>query len=135
MHDIDLVNLSKARLLHAKDCLKEAKILIDAGEYKGTANRAYYAAFHALRAVLILDNFDSKKHSGIISKFRELYLKNGLFDKNMSDAISSLFRVRSATDYDDFYVISKHDASEQLEYAENIIAVIEKHLNNLLKNN
>lgn len=130
MLESDLKNLSNARLLHAKDCLKEAEILMSAGEYKGTANRAYYAAFHSLRAVLILDNFDSKKHSGIISKFRELYLKNGLFDKQMSDAISSLFRVRSASDYDDFYVVSKQDAIEQYEYAKNIISVIEQYLIN-----
>ncbi|MBR3767312.1 MAG: HEPN domain-containing protein [Clostridia bacterium] len=128
MLENDLINLSKARLLHAKDCLKEAQILLEAEEYKGTANRAYYAAFHALRAVLILDNFDSKKHSGIISKFRELYLKTELFDKNVSDAISSLFRVRSASDYDDFFVVSKQDAIQQLEYAKNIIELISNYL-------
>ncbi len=128
MLESDLKNLSNVRLLHAKDCLKEAEILMAAGEYKGTANRAYYAAFHSLRAVLILDNFDSKKHSGIISKFRELYLKNGLFDKRMSDAISSLFRVRSASDYDDFYIVSRQDAIEQYEYAKDIINVIEQYL-------
>lgn len=27
---------------------------------------------------MILDEFDSKKHSGIIAKFREIYLKNGI---------------------------------------------------------
>lgn len=61
MHNEDLINLSKARISHSKDCLKEAEILLSAGEYKGAANRAYYAAFHAMRAVLILDEFDSKK--------------------------------------------------------------------------
>ena len=61
MHNEDLINLSKARISHSKDCLKEAEILLSAGEYKGAANRAYYAVFHAMRAVLILDEFDSKK--------------------------------------------------------------------------
>lgn len=79
------------------------------------ANRAYYAAFRTMRAMLILDEFDSKKHSGIISKFRELYLKTDLFDKDFSDSISSLFRVRTTSDYDDFYVVSKSDAIAQNE--------------------
>lgn len=57
----ELRGLSQARLAHAEDCLKEADILLSAEEYKGAANRAYYAAFHAMRAVLILDGFDSKK--------------------------------------------------------------------------
>ena len=129
MPDTDLLNLSAARLQHAFDCLNEAKILLNAQEYKGTANRAYYAAFHAMRAVLILDGFDSKKHSGIIAKFRELYLKTELFDKEISNSISSLFRVRTASDYDDFYVISKQDAVFQLEKAEHIVRIIEKYLN------
>lgn len=81
-----------------------------------------------MRAVLILDNFDSKKHSGIIAKFRELYLKTELFDKNVSDTISSLFRVRSASDYDDFYVVSKQDATQQLENARNIVNLISGYL-------
>lgn len=71
MHNEDLINLSKARIEHAKDCLKESEILLSADEYKGASNRAYYAAFHAMRAMLISDEFDSKKHSGIIAKFRE----------------------------------------------------------------
>lgn len=125
----DLLSLSKARLAHAYDCLKEAEILLSADEYKGTANRAYYAAFHAMRAVLILDNFDSKKHSGIIAKFRELYLKTELFDKDVSDAISSLFRVRSASDYDDFYMVAKQDALLQLQNAKNIVSLVDNYLN------
>jgi len=117
----ELTDLSKARITHAEDCLREAKLLLDAEEYKGAANRAYYAAFHSLRAVLILDEFDSKKHSGIIAKFRENYLKTELFSKEISDYISSLFRVRSASDYDDFYIISKDEAKSQVEKAEVIL--------------
>lgn len=124
----DLIDLSKARLQHAEDCLREAHLLLDGNEYKGTANRAYYAAFHALRAVLVLDGFDSKKRSGIIAKFRECYLKTGLFDKEMSDSISSLFRIRSASDYDDFYIVSKNDAAQQLEKAEKIVKQIKDSL-------
>jgi uncharacterized protein (UPF0332 family) len=77
---------------------------------------------------LILDGFDSKKHSGIIAKFRELYLKTDLFNKSVSDAISSLFRVRTASDYDDFYIILKQDAITQYEQARNIVQMIEEYL-------
>ena len=55
-----LKDLSTARIERSRDCLREAKLLLDNGEYRGAANRAYYAAFHALRAVLALDDFDSK---------------------------------------------------------------------------
>ena len=128
MHNEQLVNISKARISHAKDCLREANLLLSGEEYKGASNRAYYAAFHALRAVLILEEFDSKKHSGIIAKFRENYLKTEVFGKELSDYISSLFRVRSASDYDDFYIVSKDEAKAQLKKAEVIIEQVEKYL-------
>lgn len=130
MLNVDLINLSKARIQHAEDCLNEAKILLSANEFKGTANRSYYAAFHAMRAVLILDEFDSKKHSGIIAKFREKYIKTELFDKSVSDIISSLFSVRTASDYDDFYIVLKEDAVSQFEKAETLLNLIESYLKN-----
>ena len=52
-----------------------------------------------------------------------------LFDKNVSDAISSLFRVRSASDYDDFYVVAKQDAVLQLQNAKNIVSLVDNYLN------
>ena len=76
MHNEDLINLSKARIDHAKDCLKESDILLSAGEYKGAANRAYYAAFHSMRAVLILDEFDSKKTFRYYCQIPRILLKN-----------------------------------------------------------
>ena len=123
-----LKDLSTARIERSKDCLREAKLLLDNGEYRGAANRAYYAAFHALRAVLALDDFDSKKHSGVISKFRETYIKTGRFTPEMSDTISSLFRIRSASDYDDFYIASKADVEMQYQRAEKLVAEIERYL-------
>ena len=123
-----LADISKARVSHAEDCLREAELLLNAEEYKGAANRAYYAAFHSLRAVLILNEFDSKKHSGIIAKFRENYLKTELFSKEISDYISSLFRVRSASDYDDFYIVSKEEAKSQLEKAKVILEQVKLYL-------
>ena len=123
-----LKDLSTARIERSRDCLREAKLLLDNGEYRGAANRAYYAAFHALRAVLALDDFDSKKHSGVISKFRETYIKTGRFTPEMSDTISSLFRIRSASDYDDFYIASKADVETQYQRAEKLVAEIERYL-------
>lgn len=127
----DLINLSKARLAHSKECLFEAESLLNNEMYKGAANRAYYAAFHALRSVLILDDFDSKKHSGIIAKFRELYLKTDIFSKTISELISSLFRIRTASDYDDFYLVSKEEAAEQVQNATVIINAVEAYLKSL----
>ena len=64
------IDLSKYRLDRAREDLATATRNYNAGDYRAANNRAYYAIFHALRSVLALDCFGSKKHSGIISEFR-----------------------------------------------------------------
>ena len=73
--DSSVIDLSKYRLDTAKGDLKAARLLFDATEFRSSVNRSYYAIFHALRAVLALDGFDSSKHSGIISYFNLTTLK------------------------------------------------------------
>ncbi len=59
--------------------MDNAHLLFDNGRYKAANNRSYYAIFHALKAVLALDAFDSKRHSGIISEFQRRYIKDEVF--------------------------------------------------------
>ena len=111
------IEISKARFDHAKECLLDAKMLLTGERYRSAANRAYYAIFHAMRAVLALDGVDMKHHSGIISEFRRRYINTGIFETRMSEIISVLFDVRTDSDYDDFFVISKADTAAQIENA------------------
>ena len=57
-------DLVSYRIETAKSDLKSAKILLNAGEYKGANNRAYYAIFHAINAVHALDGraFKQKRY-------------------------------------------------------------------------
>ncbi len=121
--------LSKARFENAEDCLRDARLLADSDRCKALVNRTYYAVFHAMRAVLVLDEFDSKKHSGIIAEFRRKYIKAGVFNSELSEVISKLFLARTNSDYDDFYIISKADAVQQLHDAERFVEAIKKYLN------
>ena len=84
------IDLSKTRLLIAKERLAFAEEILKLGDYKTVANRSYYAVFAAMRAVLALQGFDSKKHSGIIAEFRREYIKSGLLPKELSPIIEAL---------------------------------------------
>ena len=100
------------------------------GNYESAANRSYYAVFHAMRAVLAFDEIDMKRHSGIISEFRRRYIKTGIFETRMSEIISVLFDVRTDSDYDDFFVISKADTAVQIENAEYFVSSVRAYLKN-----
>ncbi len=120
--------LSAVRLEHAKECLSAAKSLENSGNYKSAANRSYYAIFHSMRAVLAFDGIDMKHHSGIISEFRRLYIKSGIFKSELSEIISVLFDIRTESDYDDFFVISKQEVVKQIENAEYFVSAVEEYL-------
>ena len=122
------LSLSKTRLDIAKERIAYADEIMNLGDYKTVANRSYYAVFSAMRAVLALDGFDSKKHSGIIAEFRKNYLKTGILPKELSPMIDGLVEARQGSDYDDFYIISKEEVEEQLENSKKFILEVEKFL-------
>lgn len=122
--------LSRVRLENAKERIEYAHKILEIGDYKTVANRSYYAVFAAMRAVLALDGFDSKKHSGIISQFRKEYIKTGLFPIELSGIIDALVEIRQGSDYDDFYIVSKEEIVEQLHNAEKFVKETEKFLTN-----
>ncbi|MBQ8209476.1 MAG: HEPN domain-containing protein [Clostridia bacterium] len=112
----------------AKERISFAGQIMELGDYKTVANRSYYAVFAAMRAVLALDGFDSKKHSGIIAEFRKNYLKTGILPKELSFIIDSLVEIRQGSDYDDFYLISKEEVTEQYHNAVKFVNTVEKYL-------
>jgi len=112
------VDYSKYRLDTAKECLIESKAAFDNGHFKLSLSRSYYAIFNSLRAVTVLDNFDSKKHKGIISHFNHYYVKTKIFPSDTSDLIEDAFDIRGQADYEDFYLASKRDAQNQIDNAE-----------------
>lgn len=122
------IEISKARLDHAKECLQDAKLLLAGESYRSAANRAYYAIFHAMRAVLALDGVDMKHHSGIISEFRKRYIKTGVFEVNLSGIISELSSVREGSDYNDFFIVSKSETIQQVQSAEEFLTQIQVYL-------
>ena len=122
-------SLSNARFEHAIECLEAAKSLLESKSYKSAANRSYYAIFHAMRSLLAFDDIDMKHHSGIISEFRRLYIKTEIFDTKLSHIISVLFSIRTDSDYDDFFIISKDEVIEQIKNAEFFLNKISEYLN------
>ena len=68
---LDIKTLCRYRLDRAKEDLLAAETSHQVGLYKAAINRSYYAIFHAIRAVNILDNFDASKHSSVIAHFNQ----------------------------------------------------------------
>ena len=85
-------NLTEYRLANAKEKLESAKLLLDAGKYKDSIGRSYYAIFTSLRAVLSKDGVDFSKHAGVIAYFQREYIKTGILIRSIQSMCSQHFK-------------------------------------------
>ena len=101
---------------------------VDAKDYASANNRAYYAIFHAMRAVLALDGEDYKKHSAVIARFTLNYLKPEILPREYSKLISNASLIRNRSDYEDFYICSVADTNALFTGEESFCTEVEKYL-------
>ena len=128
MREPERTDLINYRLEQARGELISSAVELDIGAFKKSAACSYYCIFHAMRAVLAAEGFDSKKHSGVMAAFRQRYIKTGIFPTEFSDIIGTAFIIRGRSDYEDFYVISRADTVKQIENAKMFLAAVEAYI-------
>ena len=128
MPDITKVDLSRYRFQKAEEMLASAKRDMEADDFASANNRAYYAIFHAMRAVLALDGEDFKKHSAVIARFTLNYLKPEILPREYSKLISNASLIRNRSDYEDFYICSVADTNALFSGAVTFCGDIGKYL-------
>jgi len=117
--------LASMRWRQSIETLQDAMLLSrQGGSGRSVVNRAYYAAFYAVSALLELDGKSSNKHSGLISLFDLEYVKPGRVGKPVSSKLHALFRMRNEDDYAKTEQVSETDAAEALQNATEIMAAI-----------
>ena len=94
------IDLSRSYLERAFDEFYDAQLLYNNSRYNSSISRAYYCVFHCINACIYLYGFEFQKHSAVITKFRELFIKTGKFEAILSDIIKDLFEFRNICDYD-----------------------------------
>lgn len=127
------IDLAKHRLSRAKEIIEEGDCAFNGGMYKSANNRAYYAIFTSMRAVLALDIIDFKKHSAVISYFIKEYIKTEKIDKKFSNIIKNAEEVRNNSDYDDFFIATKEEAQKQIEDAKLFYDAVENYIEEYIK--
>lgn len=127
------LDLSRYRMEKAKADLSTSKLNLENKKFSQSINRSYYSMFHAVRALLALEKYDSRKHSGIISQFNLRYIKPKHIESKYFKMLTAAFQIRNDCDYDDFYVASFEDAEIQFEKANKFINRIEAYIDSSLR--
>jgi uncharacterized protein (UPF0332 family) len=122
-------DLIQYRLESAREMLRDAQLLKEnGGSPVSIVNRAYYAVFYATLALLVTADVEPNKHSGVLAKFDELFVRRGIFPKEMSKIIHHAFDMRQAGDYQKSRVITEEQAVDVLSSAEDFVKAIETKL-------
>lgn len=118
-------DLARYRIETAKSDLRSAKLLLEADEYRGANNRAYYAIYHAISAVHALEGKAYKRHKDALSNFNKDYIHSEIFPKEYGRRIAEAEEIRHASDYDDFYIATKAEVEKQIETAMKLADLVE----------
>ena len=104
------------RLEQADESLEAARTLLDKELIRPSVNRAYYAMFYAVLALLARGKKETSKHSGAIA----------LFDRDYSRWLHDAFDLRQRSDYVAEYHASPEDAELTLKNGETFVDEVKK---------
>ena len=85
-------------LQRAQTSINAAKDMLEKKYYDIAASRAYYAAFYAASALLLKEDIDTTKHSGVIASIHRLFVKEGKLDQAQGRNLQWLFDLRGVGD-------------------------------------
>ena len=115
------------RIETSKSDIKAAEILLNAREFRGANNRAYYGIYHAVSAIHALDGNAYKRHKDALANFNKNYVKTEIFPRKLGKRIVESEEIRHASDYDDFYLAFKEETLKQIETAEELLMTIKEY--------
>ena len=120
-----IVNLEKEKALST---FAEMDILRQAGLWNNIANRLYYAAFHAVSALLVNDHHNIGTHQGAVIMLHQYYVKTGLLSKEDGTFYSQLQTMREKSDYNCTYYATEADTAPRIaqtkQFIDRVLALI-----------
>jgi len=113
-----------ANLERAEQSIRAARELAAGGYYDFVASRAYYAAFYAATALLLGEQLEISKHSGVIASIHQRFVKSGRLEKKYGRDLNWLFELRGIADYGATIHVSRQDAMKAVGAAEGFLRAV-----------
>ena len=85
------------------------------------ANRLYYAAYYASKALLIQNGIVAKSHEGVIGMIGQNFVVTGIISKDDAKLLARLQNMRKTGDYDDFIEWHQDDVEPLFQLVEEYI--------------
>jgi uncharacterized protein (UPF0332 family) len=120
---------AKYKLEAAYKTFNAALVLAEHGFWNSAVNRLYYSLFYAVNALLVINDIETKSHSGSRSQFSNLFVKTDQFELKYGKLYSQLFDWRQKGDYDSIFDYDQESVKPLFEPVKEMIELIEKKIN------
>jgi uncharacterized protein (UPF0332 family) len=115
--------IAQKEFQEAKDDFKTAQESNIGGNHKWATVQAYYAMFHAARALLYHNGMREQSHHCLIIGIKEIYVKTGKLAVTDIEALQEAKSLREAADYHGKW--SEESGKKMLDKAENFLKAAE----------
>ncbi len=106
--------------------LGHAEVIFAQKLYDDAVSRAYYAVFHASKALLISRNLDARSHSGVATLLNQHFIRSQELDVRFGKIFTYSKELREGGDYDTVYEASQEDAEVVLADARIFLSEVER---------
>lgn len=125
MKEEEIADLLRHRLEQAQTALDDAAYLLAGNRSpQSIVNRAYYAMFYAVLALLQKAGKVPSKHTGVISLFDTEFVLKGVFPREMSRDFHKAFELRQVSDYKNVLPVTQEKAGDLLQNARRFVAAV-----------
>lgn len=123
------IQLARFRVKQARESVDEAVLLLsEKKSARSVINRAYYAMFYALLALLIFEPYSSSKHSGVLTYFNRRFIKTGIFPQELGRSINKAFELRQRGDYREHVELTYEQVEPFVQQAETFVQTVKNYL-------
>jgi uncharacterized protein (UPF0332 family) len=116
----------------AGDRLRAAEVLMKESLFDDVVSRAYYAAFHAAQAALLIEGQSAQTHHGVVTLFGLHLVKTGKLPKKLGRLLANLKDDRESGEYEVLTRIDRETAEKAFDEAAEFVRAVEEHLKPLL---
>jgi len=119
----------------AEKFLGTAEKALNIEDFDSCASRCYYAMFFMAEAALLTKNLSASSHKGVISLFGEHFVKTKILERNLGKALNDAYDKRLVGDYGVGFSVTKEEAKDLLETAENFVKKLKNYLKKWIDKN
>ncbi len=112
---------ARAEAALGDDALRAAEQLLTLGLPNDAVSRAYYAAFHYARAVLLTEGLEPRTHRGLVALLEQQFVAPGRLARDVVSALARLQTFRSLADYDVRERLSPERATDEVASARRVV--------------